>query len=304
MIKKWGILPVVALYLVFPLTFIIAKKGFLFGPPMLFISLRMIFSGIAVLLYYTMVQKQAIQFKKKDLMLLVEATLFGIVLTYIPEFWTLKYIAVAKLTLFFTLTPFITFIASHLRAHEKVSKQKIIGLLIGLCGAIPMFISDAPEEEVFNLFGTISIVEIVAIIAVVSYAYGWIPVKLLVTERGYSISLVNGLRMFFGGIIALFCSFVLEDWAGHVPPVSNWPYFLWYIGLISVVGIACYTIYSVLLRYYSATMISFTGFIEPFFAAFYAWMLLGETVSSLFFVALSIVGLGLYIFYQEELRFN
>ena len=48
-------------------------------------------------------------------------------------------------------------------------------------------------------------------------------------------------------------------------------------------------------------MISFTGFIEPFFAAIYAWILLGETVTASFFVSLCIVGIGLYIFYREEL---
>lgn len=304
MIKKWGIAPIISLYLIFPLTFIIAKKGFIYGPPMFFISLRMIFSGCAVLAYYVCVQKKAITFKKKDWFLLAEATLFGIVLTYVPEFWTLKYMSVAKLTLFFTLTPFITFLASHIRSHEKVTIQKTIGLIIGLCGAIPMFLSGTPGDNVIHLCGGISLVEIIALLAVASYAYGWIPVKILVADKGYSISLINGLRMLYGGIISLGCSFFMEDWSGYLPPVTNWPYFLWYVGLISFIGIACYTFYSILLRHYSATIISFTGFVEPFFAALYAWILLGETVSWIFFVALGIVGLGLYIFYQEELRFS
>ena len=301
MMKKWGIAPVVALYLIFPLTFIFGKKGFLYGPPMFFIGVRMLFSGVAILLFYRFIQKKEITFKREDLFLLFKATLFGIVLTYIPEFWTLKYMSVAKLTLMFTLTPFVTFLASYLHKHETISKQKVIGLIIVFCGAIPMFLSHSPGEEVLSLFGKVSVVEIIALLAVFSYAYGWIPVKILVTERGYCPWLVNGIRMVLGGIAALFCSFLLEDCGGYIPPVTNWTYFLWYGLLISIIGITCYNFYAVLLRYYSATMISFTGFIEPFFAAIYAWILLGETVTASFFVSLCIVGIGLYIFYREEL---
>ena len=115
---------------------------------------------------------------------------------------------------------------------------------------------------------------------------------------------VDGWFSFSSGVDGVDTTLVGKNWLGFVfqDQVSNWPLFLWYVLLITIVGLTCYTMYTVLLRYFSATLISFFGFTEAFFGAFYGWFFLGELVSWLFFVSLAIVSFGLYIFYKEELR--
>jgi drug/metabolite transporter (DMT)-like permease len=53
---------------------------------------------------------------------------------------------------------------------------------------------------------------------------------------------------------------------------------------------------------YSATALSFFGFIIPFFTSIMGWFWLGEEVNIWFFISLIIVSFGLYLFYQEELK--
>ena len=84
---------------------------------------------------------------------------------------------------------------------------------------------------------------------------------------------------------------------------ANIPDFL--LNLIAVVlisNIVCYNLYGYLLKKYTATFVSFAGFMGPLFTALYGWILLGETVTWHFYASSIIVFIGLYFFYQEELQ--
>ena len=50
------------------------------------------------------------------------------------------------------------------------------------------------------------------------------------------------------------------------------------------------------------TILSFFGFFIPLFAAFFGWLWLGEEVSCAFYTTVGLVTIGLYLFYQEELK--
>lgn len=296
-VQRWGMLPPILLFMIFPLTFSLGKLGFQFGPQILFVGLRMFFSGIFLLCCYALFKsKPSAQLQGHDWVLLFYATVFGVG-CYIPEFWALKYVSAAQAALIFLTVPFSSALFEWIHGTAKITPQKIIGLLVGICGIIPVLITDDAGYSGFTF------PELLIIVASIAYAYGWIAMKRLVKSNPNHSSLyLNGLRMLGGGMLALISSFFLEEWNGITPAVTDWYSYGKYIFLISVIGITCYSFYAFLLRYYSVTMIAFTGFTEPFFAALYAWMLLGETVSWIFFVGLCIVSLGLYLFYQEELR--
>jgi len=72
--------------------------------------------------------------------------------------------------------------------------------------------------------------------------------------------------------------------------------------LILIGNIICYNLYGKLLHRYSATTLSFFGCTTPLFAALFGWFWLREEVSPWFYVTALLVGVGLYIFYQEELK--
>ena len=67
----------------------------------------------------------------------------------------------------------------------------------------------------------------------------------------------------------------------------------------SVLG---YLLYTMMLKKYTATFLSFAGFIQPLCAAILGWFFLGEYVTYTFFLSAILVFSGLYLFYQEELK--
>ena len=72
--------------------------------------------------------------------------------------------------------------------------------------------------------------------------------------------------------------------------------------MVFVSNILCHNIYAGLLRKYSATFMSFTSFLSPLCAALYGWAFFQETISWHFYLSIAIVLIGLYVFYQDELK--
>lgn len=307
---------IVLLYMLFASTFILAKAVLFFIKPLLFIGLRMSLAGSILLAYYGL--RHGISIKKGSVKLLAQIILFHIFIAYVFEFWALQYTSSAKTALIYNLSPFITALLAALLTSELITPKKWIGLLIGFLGLIPWLLSSSGCEDIFGTFASISLPEIALLIAVTSAAYGWLVVTKLMKEFNYAPVLINGIGMAGGGILALVSSFIFEGWptilyrsAGQIcnPWVisqvgihgSALVYLAGYTALlILIANIICYNLYGYLLCYYSATFISFAGFMCPLFAAFFGWLFLGETISIYFILTFILILIGLYIFYQDE----
>jgi drug/metabolite transporter (DMT)-like permease len=113
--------------------------------------------------------------------------------------------------------------------------------------------------------------------------------------------MANGSAMLIGGAMALVHSAFVESWTPT--PVSNWAGFSQGVAAIILVSnLVCYNMYGWLLKRFTATFLSFSGLVSPLFAAFYGWMLHGETVHPSFFLSVGILCSGLWLVYFEELR--
>ncbi len=301
-LKRFGITPLILLYMVFPLMFSLSKMAMNYTPPTTFIALRMISAGLVLLVCFLLQHKERYTIIWEDARLFFKASLFGIYLTYVPELWALQYLSVAKSAFLFVLAPFFTALFAHLYEKESFSFKKIIGLIVGLIGFIPMLIATTGQEETFKSFFSLNLPEVITILSVAFYAYSWIPIKQLMNEKKYSPWLINGITMLGGGLGAAATSFFCDGWYKGVCPITDWKAVSFYVLLTLFVGVFCYILYTYLLKSFSTTLVSFFCFTEPFFAAFYGWFFLGEKVSYWFFISIFIVSIGLYIFYQEELQ--
>jgi drug/metabolite transporter (DMT)-like permease len=47
---------------------------------------------------------------------------------------------------------------------------------------------------------------------------------------------------------------------------------------------------------------AFSGLVTPFFASFFGWYFLDETITWHYFASIAVFSVGLSIFYQEELK--
>jgi drug/metabolite transporter (DMT)-like permease len=292
-----------ALYALFGTTFILGKEAVSVVPPVFFIGIRMVLASALLLIFIVLFQKGSLKIKRKDLPWFGGIILFHIYFAYVLEFIGLQYLTGSKTCLLYNLSPFITALFSYWFFGEVMTKRKWIGLSIGFAAFLPTLISQEQASEAATAsFGFVSYPEILLLISVVSACAGWIFMRKLTRERGYSYFFVNTVGMLGGGILALGTSYSVESWPSYASLITNIPFLRSLFLLILIGNIICFNLYGSLLATYSATILSFFGFVTPLFAALFGWLWLGETVSWSFYVTVFFVGFGLYEFYQEELK--
>lgn len=302
-------------------TFIIGKEALVYVHPFFLIAVRMIIGGSLLLGYQYFFKHVHFFLPRKHIWLLVQAVLFHIYFSFMLEFWALEYVASAKTCLFFNLSPFVTAIFCYFLFSERLTFKQKVGLTIGFLGFLPELFAPQPLlEESAGGFGFISFPEIALLAAVVTSAYGWIVMKKLVVDNHYPVAMFNGISMFFGGVLALVTSLCWSGWPtvkALSTPTNAIDYhlinslgaqgagialFLFYTALLIIVAnFIYYNLYGVLLKKYSATFLSFSGFTAPLFTAFFGWLSLAEAISWHFVVTNICVFFGLYLFYMDEL---
>ncbi|HSW77079.1 MAG TPA: DMT family transporter [Candidatus Saccharimonadales bacterium] len=287
------------LYAFLALTFTIGKMLLFYVPPIFLIAVRMIIAGTVLLtIHYFMSGPIKMKSVMKDWWLFIWLSLIHIFIPYTSEFIALQYVAPACAALMFNLSPFFSALFSYLYFGEKMTKKKWLGFAIGIIGIV-LFL----EPSAFNIacWHVSSIAYLLLMISVICGALGWIYVRMLVKNKGYSPLYINGVAMLLAGIQAIPVSLYFEGNV-HVPSDQLKSFLLLLAAIIILANGIFYNLYGYLLKHYSATLLSFIGFLTPVFAALFDWMLLGIGVSYGFFIAIAILAVGIYIFYQEELR--
>ena len=289
------------LYALFASVFIIAKIGLGYTAPLFLVGSRMFFAGILMLGYLFITQRHKFQFGKKHIWRILQLGIFNIYLTNAFEFWALKHLTSFKTCFIYSLSPFLSALFSYLILSEKMTAKKWIGLAIGFLGFIPILLAEGAGEEALGHFMFLSWAEISMLMACICSVYGWIVLRRLVKDDGFSPVMANGLSMTIGGAAALIHSLLSEPW-NPIPVTDFVPFFECTVLLIIVSNFLCYNLYGYLLKRFTATFISFAGWTTPVFTAFFGWMVLGEKITWPFILSAGIVLLGLTAFYQEELK--
>lgn len=305
---------VLLLNMLFASTFSIGKAALVYVSPFLLVSVRMLFAGAALLAYQYLFNRKYWFFNRSHIWLFLQYAIFAIFVAYICEFWALQYLSSAKACMIFGLTPFLTALIAYLFLSEKLTGRQWFGLVIGFLGFIPVIMTSDASETVVGSFGFLSVPEIVLFCAVLTASYGWIVMQQLVADHSYSTVMVNGVGMLAGGLLTSIVSLIFEGWPTIRIPAEaatwgvdafwgSFGMFLLYTSLlILIANLICFNLYGVLLRRFSATLISFTGFTQPLFASLFGWLLLSEGITWHFMASVVIVTVGLYLFYKDELK--
>jgi drug/metabolite transporter (DMT)-like permease len=289
------------LYALFASVFTISKTGLAHAEPYFFVGYRMILAGVLLLAYQFFFRRERFTLNRCDFWKIIQLAVFCVYLTNVFEFWGLQYLTSFKTCFIYSLSPFLSALISYFTLSEKMSPKKWIGLFMGFAGLMPMVLSQTTAEERAGQLFFFSWAELSIIAAVICSVYGWILLKQLVRDRGYSPIMANGLGMVIGGIFALAHSYTVENWDPF--PVSGYlPFLTCTLLLIIISNFIAYNLYGYLLKKFSATFMSFAGLSTPIFTALFGWLFLNEQPSWEFYISLSIVSFGLYAFYQEELK--
>lgn len=290
---------IILLYLICASTFTIAKATLEFSQPIFYVGVRMLVAGVLLLALARFFKKVPLRIKATDWLLFAQIIFFNIYLAYVLDLWSLHYITSIESALVFNLSPFAAAAFSYLWFSERLTTRKFIGLCIGSLSIVPLFFSRVDTSVAVDTTRLLPLVAL--IISVVASAYGWIVMRELVKVREYSALFVNGVGMLGGGLAALLTSYVLEPWSPS--PVTSWHEFVVYTLTMIILANGIFSnLYGYLLKTYTATLLSFAGFLCPLFATLLGWLFLHEPLSWKFFFSLVAATFGLFIFYKEELR--
>jgi len=294
---------VILMYAAWSAIFSIGKMVLQSSPPIFLTGSRMILAGIILLAYLFVRNRNALKINKKQLFPLLALALFSIYLTNILEFWGLQHLSAAKTCFIYSLSPFFASIFSYIHFGEKMNLQKLIGLLIGFGGFVPVLMLQTGSEELLNAFSFFSWPELAIMGAALFSVYGWVLLRIIVKNQTLSPMYANGYSMVFGGSMALVHSFFVDSW--NPLPIKEGALLHFIEGItlmILVSNIICYNLYGLMLRKYTATFLSFVGLLSPFFASLNSWLLLKEPPSWTIFLSTVVVICGLFIVYRAELN--
>lgn len=287
---------IILLYALLASTFVFAKFSLDYAQPIFVIGFRMTLAGALLLGYLLFFKRKALKLHKGDLFLFLRVAFFHIYLAFVAEFWSLQYITSSKANLIYSLTPFIAAALSFFLLKERLSKRKVLGMVIGVLGIVPILVSQGNGAD----FGSLTKAEFILLIAVVSASYAWFDIKKLM-QKGYSLLMINGFAMLMGGLGAFVTYYASRD--PLVPSTTNfWEFFKYVSILVILSNVIFYNLYGLLLKRYTITFLTFCGFLSPLFGVFMGWIFRDEPISWAYWVSLGLITFALFIFYREEIK--
>lgn len=290
---------IILLQAFFATSFPMGKYLLNFSSPLFLSGMRMFIAGMIMLMYQYFLPSKEFKVKGKHFWIFAQIIFFGMYLTYGLRLYALDKLPIWKVSFFYNLSPFLSAFYAYCLFNERLSKKQWLGLSIGLLGMMPMLISKSPSEATIGNVFYISMYELFLFVSVSLHCYSWLLIQKLVHHKNYDTFIVNGICMAAGGLLSLITSYAIEG-AGPVYDPAAFCKGLFIMIFIS--NIVCHNIYAGLLRKYSATFMSFTSFLSPLFAALYGWAFFQETITWHFYISIVIVLVGLYLFYQDELK--
>lgn len=270
-----------------------------YSEPFFLIGFRMTLAGFIIIFVIYFYDNKQLKIKRSHYILFFFLTLFNIYLTNSFEILGLCQMASSKACLIYSVSPFITAFIAFFLLNEKLDKKKIIGMIIGFLGLVPISFYKTIDEIKLNNIYIFSVAEIYLIIAVISSVFGWVFLKKIL-QLGYSFFQANGISMFIGGLFILLNSLLFKENWTPIPVTNLWSFMFFTLITCIISNIICYNLFAYLLKYFSTTFMTFSGLMTPFFAVFWGFIFLDESITYHFFLSMFIFIIGLFIFFLQE----
>jgi drug/metabolite transporter (DMT)-like permease len=298
---------IVLLHALGHLTFPIGKALVAYADPIFTLGIRMFLAGAILLGGLSIFGSKSIKISLKEFISAFILSLFSIYLNNLFEYWTLKYFSAAKTCFFYSMSPcvsvLIACILSSIHLKEKMTIKKWVGMVTGIVGFLPVLAMQNGLEDPLKMNALLSWPSFASIAGSFCGVYGWILLRLsLKDQQTYPVKM-NAYSMLFGGLLALITSFFIEG-----SPLHLWenleirPYFGWMILMILISNIICHNLYGYLLKWFSATLISFFDLLSPLYASINAYLFLEVPFHPIILVSTAFVSVGLFIVYRIEFK--
>ena len=255
-------------------TFVAAKAGLAYFPPLLFVALRFDVAAVALLAYaaVTTPRGELLPRTRSDWLGVLATGVLAIGLTNSLLFVGQGYTTSAVAAIVFSLNPILTPIfAALLLADERLSVRGVAGMALGFVG-VALVVNPDPAT-LFDL----GVGKAILLAGAVTGAVG----SVLIRWAGGSLS--STARTAWGLPFAALLSHALSVAAGESPAAIVWHpeavAALAYVGLLA--GAVAYIAYFGLLDTAGAIRANLVFYAVPVVAAIGGWALLGEIISTL-----------------------
>ncbi|UPV74204.1 DMT family transporter [Halorussus limi] len=256
-------------------TFVAAKAGLDYFPPLLFVALRFDVAAVALAGYAVLTnsREDLLPRTRGDAVGILATGVLAIGLTNALLFVGQQYATSAVGSIVFSLNPILTPVfAAALLSDERLSARGAAGMALGLLG-VGLVVSPDPA----NLLGGSAFGKAILFAGAVSGALGSVLIRWADGTLPSTARTAWGLP--FG---ALLCH-LLSAWAGESAAAITWsPVALASLGYVGVfAGAVAYIAYFGLLDSTGAIRANLVFYVVPVVATLGGWALLGEAVSPL-----------------------
>ncbi|CAM4389866.1 DMT family transporter [Saccharibacillus endophyticus] len=272
---------IVALVLIWGVSWSIYKVALDYTPPLLFAGMRTLIGGL-LLVIFLLPKRDRIRWKKNRNVYLISA-LLNVALFYGLQTVGLIYMPSGLFTVLVYLQPVLVGLFAAMWLNERMTLPKAAGLLLGFLGVISV--------SVGGFSGHIAAIGVVlAIGSAVSWALGTVFIKKAAADVD-SLWLV-AFQCTFGGILLTLSGSLTESWSDIVWNGAYW------IGLLFgiFVGIALsWIIYITLTRSGEASQVASYTFMVPLLSVLVGTLALHEPFSRFLLLGLVLIGSGVYL---------
>ena len=256
-----------------------------FVKPFGFVLIRVIGATILFWILSLFLPKEKIE--KKDFLSLFIAAVFGVVVNMLFFFKGLEYTSPIHASAIMTIVPIVILILSAYILKEKVTKLKVIGVILGLSGALVLTIYGKSARAGDN----VPLGNLLVFLNAVSYSIYIILIKKL-TKKYHPFTFVKWLFLFGLIILIPFGYNEVQDiqWQSFTP-------FIWFSVLFVIIGatFGTYLLNPLALNKLKASTVGIFIYLQPAIAGLYALAMGVDSIDTLKISAMLVIFIGVYL---------
>lgn len=275
------VLQLILMTLVISSCFAFLQKGLNDAPPLFFGAIRT-FSAGTFLTMFLLLRKKSMKLSVSQFKWLIPLSLFSTTFTFGTMFESSQYTSTGIGTLLANAQPLMLMILGIIVFHERLTRQRIAVLLLGLLGIIVISI-----EQIDGAIGSFTGI-VFALVTSLSSTIGSLIAKK--ANPGEQLLPLTAWQLLVGSLPLFIFSTVLEEKA--VQWTLSFLSVLLYLSLIGTVFTV--VLWFRLLQQYDVSQLSPYLFLTPIFGFMISFLILGETLAIMEFLGILLILIGLF----------
>lgn len=282
--------------IIFGTTFLTIKIGIEAGASPLFSAgIRFFLAGIILMIIFKLKRKEIMPhiFSKR----IMYAGFCLTFMTFASLYWSEQYISSGLAAVLSATGPMMILLIQAKRNREKLQKEQLVALVIALIGVIFVSLPGMHQQVSFIW----SIACIVLVIGELFYGIGSIRSKEILSDlSNVSPFLINGIQMFYGGILLLIASIIVEQ--PNVTVLTSWSVQWPILYLIFIGSIGGHGLYYWLLSKTNPVFPSTWLYVSPLIAIIVGYIILGEPLNPTMGMGACLILIGVFLANRSTLR--